>query len=61
MEIKIGTDLYLVVKQTEYGDIWSSENLAIFTKYRNAVAYVNTLPTDYKVSYDIEELKCGDE
>ena len=61
MEIKIGTDLYIVVKQTEYGDIWNSENVAIFTQYRNAVAYVNTLPTDHKMSYDIEELKYDDE
>ena len=59
--LKIGTSLYVVVAHEQWADNEHSENKAVFMQYRNAIAYVNSLPENYKVSYDIEEIICGDE
>ena len=61
-ELKIGTPLYVVVAHEQwFSESVHSENKAVFMQYRNAIAYVNSLPENYKVSYDIEEIICGDE
>ena len=54
--------IYIVTKIHEHGDIIESDVLMAFTVYKNAIAYVNSMPdaNRYSISYDIDEIDVGD-
>ena len=51
--------VYIVIKQTERGDMFTSEIVKVFSEYKKAIAFVNDIQdketVTFKPSYDIDE------
>ena len=52
--------VYVVIKITEQSESVYKEVTIAFVEYSNAIAYVNSLKSDHKVGYDIDEVELGD-
>jgi len=54
--------IYIVTKIHEHGGIIESNVLMAFNVYKNAIAYINSMPdaNKYSISYDIDEIDVGD-
>ena len=56
----IGKEVFIVVKIKEGFECDIKDNEIVFNEYRNAIAYINSLPEEHNVGYDIDDIKMGD-
>ena len=52
--------IHVVIKVTDHSESDYKEVIKAFVEYKNAISYVNSLESDHKVSYDIDEIEIGD-